>query len=88
MIRTLFTLLVFTYLGLLLGQVTIGKATLGKTVLAETRSALNWSGDKASSLMAYAGLGGFKEAKKPRRVEQDPEGLTTLDKEALRKILE
>lgn len=88
MIRTLLTVVAFTYLGVLLGELPMGKSTLGKVVMKESKSALSWSGEKASTFMAYAGLGDFKEAKKPRRVEQDPEGLTVLDKEALRKILE
>ncbi len=88
MIRILLIVLVSTYVGLLLSEVPVGRSTLGRTVLKESRSALSWSGEKASSFMAYAGFGNFKETKKSRRVEQDPEGLTGLDKEALRKILE
>lgn len=88
MIRTLLIVLAFTYIGLLLGELPVGKSTLGKVVLKESKSALNWSGEKASHFMAYAGFGDVKEVKKARRVEQDPEGLTVLDKEALRKILE
>jgi hypothetical protein len=98
MFRTLLTIVLFVYAGILIGEIPIGKTTVGRSAWIQTRNTLQWTGQQAHGLVTYAGFGElavFKwlesqptPKKSPRSEPKDEEGMTPSDKAALRKILE
>jgi len=92
MFKTLvrYTLVLFS--GLLLGQIPLGSTTLGRSAWQQTQNLLFWSGAQAQHWVKEAGLTDIKWDWIPGRESQkrqaSPPRSSTVDKEAMRKLLE
>lgn len=103
MLRSLLTVVLALLVGILVGEIPVDKSTIGRTAWELARKGIDWSSGKFQTFVTHAEIGDktvtkwlgksagsvVKQKAPPKKLEEeDPEGLTLSDKEALRKILE
>ncbi len=94
MFRKILYFVLAVYAGVLIGEIPSGTTTVGHAAWRHTVNFANWTNSQAYSLVVYAGLVETPAPApkvKPRpspKIEHDPEGLSQVDKTAIRQILE